>query len=40
MAGFTAFSTGLVSNTVCYIPIEELLSNKYVNRVNINNRNW
>ena len=40
MAGFTAFSAGLVNNSVCYIPIEELFSGNYVNRVNINNRNW
>ena len=40
MAGYTAFSAGLVNNSVCYIPIEELFSGNYVNRVTMNNRNW
>ena len=40
MAGFTQFSVGHLCGKVGYIPIEELLSNKYSNRVDASNKTW
>lgn len=40
MAGFSGFTVGHVNNRVTYIPIEELLSGKYTNRVTANSRTW
>jgi 6-phosphofructokinase 1 len=40
MAGFTGFTTGHVNNKVAFIPIDELLSGKYPNKVQPDSRIW
>ena len=40
MAGFTGFTTGHVNNKIVYIPIDELLSGKYANKVQADSRDW
>ncbi|CAD8086579.1 unnamed protein product [Paramecium sonneborni] len=40
MAGFSGFTVGHVNNRLAYIPIEELLSGKYSNRVVADSREW
>lgn len=40
MAGFSGFTVGHVNNKLAYIPIEELLSGKYSNRVVADSREW
>ena len=40
MAGFSGFTTGHVNNKVAFIPIDELLSGNYANRVQPDSRNW
>jgi 6-phosphofructokinase 1 len=40
MAGFTYFSSGIVNNKTCFIPIEEIISKKYSNRIQPHDRAW
>ncbi|MFN9908970.1 MAG: hypothetical protein ACK56F_23080, partial [bacterium] len=40
MAGFTQFSVGHVCGKIAYIPITEILSTKYSNRVEPSNKTW
>lgn len=42
MAGFTGFSAGHVNNKVAYIPIEDIVSDKYkhAKRIQPNDRAW
>ncbi|EAR97364.2 6-phosphofructokinase (macronuclear) [Tetrahymena thermophila SB210] len=40
MAGFTGFSIGHVHNKTCFIPLEEMLSGNYRNRIVASNKNW
>lgn len=42
MAGFTGFSAGHVNNKVAYIPIEDIVSEKYkyAKRIQPNDRVW
>ena len=40
MAGFSGFTVGHVNNRIAVIPIEELLSGKYSNRVVSDSREW
>lgn len=35
MAGFTCFAVGHVSNKTCYIPLEEMCSGNYSNRIQV-----
>lgn len=40
MSGFTGFSIGHVHNKTCMIPLEEMLSGNYKNRITLNNKDW
>lgn len=40
MAGYTGFSVGHVNNRTVFIPIEEIVSNKYANRILPYDRAW
>ena len=40
MAGFTGFSVGHVNNHVVLIPLSEMNSGKYTNRILANDRHW
>jgi len=39
MAGYTGFSTGVVRNSVAFIPVDTL-SEAGMNRVNMTDRTW
>jgi 6-phosphofructokinase 1 len=40
MAGFTGFAIGHVSNKTCFIPLEEMVSGDYSNRISLANIEW
>ena len=40
MAGFTGFSVGHVNNNLVFIPLQEIISNKYTNTIQSNDRHW
>ena len=40
MAGFTGFSVGHVNNRTTFLPIDEIVSDNYANRIMPYDRTW